>query len=103
MFEPKLGREPLLLTLKIGRVSLRPQLGLLLPLVELELVGNLRGLLVPSLTRAEHLAFELEALEILSLLLRGALELELGAGLDGLIVHLLKTSRPLRSRDRRPC
>ena len=40
-------------------------------------MGNLRGLLVTSLPGAEHLAFELEALEILGLLLGGALELEL--------------------------
>ena len=63
---------------------------LLLLLVELELVGDLRGLLVTALARAEHLTLELEAFEVLGLLLGGTLELELGAGLDGLVVHRLE-------------
>ena len=62
----------------------------MLSFVELELVGNLCSLLVASFARTEHLTFQLEALEILSLLLGRALELQLGAGLDGLIMHLLK-------------
>ena len=50
--QPKLRLESLLLALKSVLSLLGPQLNFLLPLVELELVGNFRGLLVPTLTRA---------------------------------------------------
>ena len=88
--ELELGLEPLLLAQELVRGFPGSQASLLFLLVELELVGDLRGLLVTSLARAEHLALELEALEVLRLLLGGALELELGAGLDGLVVHRLE-------------
>ncbi len=82
--------EPLLLALEGGLGLAGAQLGLVLLLVELELVGDLRGLLVPPLAGAEHLALQLEVLQVLRLLLGGALELELGARLDRLVVHLLE-------------
>src|SRR5262245_59457370 len=88
--QPELGLQPLLLTPEILLSFGGPQVSLLLLLIEVELVGHLRGLLVPSLACAVHLTLQLVVLEILGLLLGGPLELELGAGLDGLIVHLLE-------------
>ena len=49
--QPKLRLESLLLALESMPGLLGPQLSLLFPLVELELVGDLRGLLVPALAR----------------------------------------------------
>ena len=98
-----LGVEPLLVAAEVAAGGLGAELRGLLLAADLEVVGDLGGLLGPAHAGAGELALEPEVLQVLRLLLGGPLELELRAGLDRLVVHLLEPLGGAVARGRRPC
>ena len=76
------------------------QVGVVLLGGEGQIVPHLGGLLAAALGRAGQLAGQAKVLQLLGLLLGGPVELQLGAGLDRLVVHLLERSaRPVAAID----